>query len=59
MFFQNLKQMKEQIEKMLEIEEIKLDKILKEHDWAEYHISSAKNNIEDVFNFLNSGENLS
>ena len=53
MFFSNLKQMKRQIEMMMEMDPIMIDSILQNgHDWADDHISEAKNNMDQVFDFL-------
>lgn len=53
MFFSNLEIIKEQCEKMLSMDEKSVDDTLKNgHDWAEDHISSAKENIEQVHDFL-------
>ena len=53
MFFSNLKQMKRQIEMIMEMNPILVDSILQNgHDWADDHISEAKTNIDQVFDFL-------
>jgi hypothetical protein len=53
MFFSNLEQMKRQCELLLELDPNKVDKILMNgHDWADDHISSAKENIDQVFDFM-------
>jgi hypothetical protein len=53
MFFSNLKQMRRQIDIMLEMNPEMLDQILQNgHDWADDHISEAKNNMDQVFDFL-------
>ena len=53
MFFSNLKQMKRQIEMIMEMNPILVDSILQNgHDWADDHISEAKNNMDQVFDFL-------
>jgi hypothetical protein len=53
MFFSNLKQMKRQIEMMMEMDPVMVDSILQNgHDWADDHISEAKNNMDQVFDFL-------
>ena len=53
MFFSNLKQMKRQIEAMLQFDESIVDSIIDNgHDWADDHISEAKTNIDQVFDFL-------
>jgi len=53
MFFQNLKQMKRQCEYLLNMDETKLESILDDgHDWAQDHIAEAKNNMDQVFDFI-------
>ena len=53
MFFSNLKQMKRQIEMMMEMDPSMIDDIIQNgHDWADDHISEAKTNIDQVFDFL-------
>jgi hypothetical protein len=54
MFFSNLEQIKRQCEMMLEMEPAMLDDIIQNgHDWADDHISEAKTNIDQVFDFFN------
>ena len=53
MFFSNLKQMKRQLDMMMEMDPSKIDRIIQNgHDWADDHISEAKTNIDQVFDFL-------
>jgi len=53
MFFSNLEQMKRQCELLLELDPHIVDEILMNgHDWADDHISSAKENIDQVFDFM-------
>jgi len=53
MFFGNLEQMKRQCELLLELDPHVVDEILMNgHDWADDHISSAKENIDQVFDFM-------
>lgn len=52
MFFGNLQTMKRLIDEMLEMDESKIDEILKEHNWALDHIATSKDDVEEVFNFL-------
>jgi hypothetical protein len=53
MFFSNLEQMKRQCEYLLELDEEKIASILDNgHDWAQDHIAEAKNNMDQVFDFL-------
>jgi hypothetical protein len=53
MFFQNLEQIKNQCEELLMMDKNMLDKKLKNgHDWAADHVSTSKDDIEEVFNFF-------
>jgi dsDNA-specific endonuclease/ATPase MutS2 len=53
MFFSNLEQMKRQCEMLLDMDQNQIEQILEEgHDWAQDHISEAKNNMDQVFYFL-------
>jgi hypothetical protein len=55
MFFQNIKQIKRQCEEILSMDRNKVDHILKSgHDWAADHISTSKDDVEEVYNFLKS-----
>ena len=53
MFFSNLEQMKRQCEMLLEMDQDEIESILENgHDWAQDHIAEAKNNMDQVFDFL-------
>lgn len=53
MFFGNLQQIQRQCEILLSMDPDELDSIIKNgHDWAADHVSEAKNNIDQVFDFL-------
>ena len=53
MFFSNLEQIKRQCEMMLEMDQDKIDELIQNgHDWADDHISEAKTNIDQVFDFF-------
>jgi len=54
MFFSNLQQIKRQCEIMLKMDPQQIDEIINEggHDWADDHITEAKNNMDQVFDFL-------
>ena len=53
LFFSNLQQMKRQCEYLLDFDENQVEEILNDgHDWAQDHISEAKNNMDQVFDFL-------
>jgi hypothetical protein len=53
MFFGNLKTIKRLIDIMLEMDEAQVNQVLHNgHDWAADHIASAKDDIEEVADFL-------
>jgi hypothetical protein len=53
MFFNNLRKMKSEIEEILSLDEKMVDDMLCDgHDWADDHVSVAKENIDHVYNFL-------
>lgn len=53
MFFSNLEQMKRQCDLLLEMDPSMVESILDSgHDWAQDHISEAKNNMDQVFDFI-------
>jgi hypothetical protein len=53
MFFSNLEQMRRQCDMLLEMDQNEIEEILNNgHDWAQDHISEAKNNMDQVFDFL-------
>ena len=53
MFFSNLQQMRRQCDLLLDLDESMVEEILENgHDWAQDHIAEAKNNMDQVFDFL-------
>jgi hypothetical protein len=53
MFFSNLQQMRRQCDLLLDLDENMVEQILENgHDWAQDHIAEAKNNMDQVFDFL-------
>jgi hypothetical protein len=53
MFFGNLEQMNRQTQMLMELDPTMVDQILKDgHDWAVDHIAEAKNNMDQVFDFM-------
>jgi hypothetical protein len=53
MFFSNLEQMRRQCDLLLDLDQDMIQSILDNgHDWAQDHISEAKNNMDQVFDFL-------
>lgn len=53
MFFSNLQQMRRQCDLLLDMDPEMVEGILDNgHDWAQDHISEAKNNMDQVFDFL-------
>jgi hypothetical protein len=53
MFFSNLQQIHRQCEMLMEMNPQELDQIIQNgHDWADDHVSEAKNNMDQVFDFF-------
>lgn len=53
MFFSNLEQMRRQCDMLLDLDHNMIEEILDNgHDWAQDHIAEAKNNMDQVFDFL-------
>jgi len=53
MFFGNLKTIKRCIDKMMAMDPSTVDELLSDgHDWAEDHVTTSKDDIEEVCNFL-------
>ena len=53
MFFSNLEQIKRQCGLLLDLDESDIESILDNgHDWAQDHIAEAKNNMDQVFDFI-------
>jgi len=53
MFFSNLKQIARQCKMLLEMDEEMIDQIIQDgHDWADDHVSEAKTNMDQVFDFI-------
>jgi hypothetical protein len=53
MFFSNLQQMRRQCDLLLDLDQQMVESILENgHDWAQDHIAEAKNNMDQVFDFL-------
>lgn len=53
MFFGNLEQIKRQCELLLEIDKSTIEDLLSNgHDWADDHITVAKENMDQVFDFI-------
>jgi len=53
MLFSNLEQIKRQCEMMLEMDPHMIDQLINNgHDWADDHITEAKVNIDQVFDFF-------
>jgi len=58
MFFGNLKQIARQCKMLLEMDEEMVDQILQDgHDWADDHVSEAKTNMDQVFDFIMNEKN--
>lgn len=53
MFFSNLQQIKRQCEVLLELDPMIIEEILQNgHDWADDHVTVAKENIDQVLDFF-------
>jgi len=53
MFFSNLQQIRRQCDLLLDLDHSMIESILEGgHDWAQDHIAEAKNNMDQVFDFL-------
>jgi len=53
MFFSNLEQMRRQCNLLLDLDHEMVESILENgHDWAQDHIAEAKNNMDQVFDFI-------
>jgi hypothetical protein len=53
MFFSNLQQMRRQCDMLLDFDHNMVESILDDgHDWAQDHIAEAKNNMDQVFDFM-------
>ena len=53
MFFSNLEQMRRQCDLLLDFDRSEVESILDNgHDWAQDHIAEAKNNMDQVFDFM-------
>jgi hypothetical protein len=53
MFFGNLEQMKRQLDNLMSLDHNYIDQVLQNgHDWADDHISKAKENLDHVYEFF-------
>jgi hypothetical protein len=53
MFFSNLEQMRRQCDLLLDLNHDEVESLLDDgHDWAQDHIAEAKNNMDQVFDFI-------
>jgi hypothetical protein len=58
MFFSNLKSIKEKVDKLLEMDPREVDAMLDDgHDWASDHISSSRDDVEEVYNWIMGSSN--
>lgn len=58
MFFSNLEQIKRQCEMLLKMDKSMLDEILIDgHDWADDHLTEAKVNLDQIFDFIMNEKN--
>jgi hypothetical protein len=55
MFFSNLKTIKDMVDEILKMDQKMIDKSLDDgHDWASDHITSSRDDIEEVHNWVKS-----
>jgi len=53
MFFENLEQLSRDINKLMSLDKNKIDSALSDgHDWVSEHVTTAKDDIEEITNFL-------
>ena len=52
MFFSNLETIKRLVDELLQMDKSEIDAMLDEHDWASDHITGAKDDVEEVFDFI-------
>ena len=53
MFFENLKTLQRLVEELLTLDETEADEIIESgHDWINDHISVAKSDVEQIYQFL-------
>ncbi len=53
MFFENLKIIKDNVDKLLQMDKMNIETLLSNgHDWAADHISTSKDDVEEVYNFF-------
>lgn len=58
MFFSNLRQIARQCKMLLEMDPHMIDEILENgHDWADDHVTEAKTNMDQVFDFFKNEQN--
>jgi predicted RND superfamily exporter protein len=58
MFFSNLQQIKRQCDTLLDMDRNMIDQILQNgHDWADDHVTEAKVNMDQVFDFIMNEKN--
>ena len=58
MFFSNLKSIRERAEAILAMDANEVDRMIGDgHDWASDHISSSKDDVEEVYNWLSGQKN--
>ena len=53
MFFSNLEQIRRQADLLLQLDPMMVEQILQDgHDWADDHVTVAKENMDQVFDFM-------
>lgn len=57
MFFSSLKVIKKKVDELLQMDPHEIDAMLEDgHDWASEHVITAKDDIEEVYNWITSRE---
>lgn len=55
MFFSNLKVIKDRVDELLAMDPLTVDAMIEDgHDWAREHLATAKDDIEEIHNWLSS-----
>ena len=52
MFFSNLESISRMVEDLRNLDELSVEKLLGDHDWAKDHIATSKDDVEEVYNFF-------
>lgn len=53
MFFSNLRIIKDKVDSLLNMDPVTIDNMLSDgHDWANEHMTTAKDDVEEVYNWI-------